>query len=94
VRRGIVLPRHQRIIIDLSLQVLSAAVARAADEAVGTTEVRLALRCLLPHCPERWPLPSFWEAGSSAEKFGRAEGCYAALNGIVLQLRAAGRYPE
>jgi hypothetical protein len=88
------LPRHQRVIIDLSVQILRVATMRAGDAPVKTIEVRLALRCLLPHCPERWPLTSFWDAAGGPNDIGRAQGCTAAFNGIVRQLRQAGRYAD
>jgi hypothetical protein len=53
---------------------------------------RLALRCLLPHCRERWPLEMFWDAAATDNEIGRAQGCTAGFNGIVRQLRLAGRY--
>ena len=86
--------RHQRVIIDLSVKILRAAMARAGSEPVRSAEVRLALLCLLPHCPERWPLETFWDAADGPNEIGRAQGCTAAFNGIVRQLRAAGRYPD
>lgn len=57
-------------------------------------EVRLALRCLLAHCPEGWPLELYWDAASQENENGRARGVTAAFNGIVRQLRRAGRYDE
>lgn len=78
--------RHQRIIIDLSLHILQAAVARSGKGKVDTIEVRLALRCLLDHCPERWPLDMFWSSAATEHDIGRSQGCLAALNGIVRQL--------
>ena len=51
--------RHQRVVIDLALHILRAAMARSGDGRVDWIEVRLALRCLLHHCPERWPLLIF-----------------------------------
>jgi hypothetical protein len=78
--------RHQRIIIDLSLHILRAAAARSGNGKVDTIEVRLALRCLIAHCPERWPLDMFWNSASTDHDIGRAQGCTAALNGIVRQL--------
>jgi hypothetical protein len=86
--------RHQRVIIDLAVQVLEAAMIRSDQGKVDTNEVRLALRCLLPHCPERWPLTSFWEAATGPVNFSRRASCTAAFNGIVRQLREAGRYPD
>lgn len=68
--------------------------ARSDKARVDTIEVRLALRCLLPHCPERWPLEMFWSSAATEHDIGRAQGCTAAFNGIALQLRKAGRYPE
>ncbi|MBB4617264.1 hypothetical protein [Sphingomonas abaci] len=80
--------RHQRIIIELSLHILRAAAARSGKGKVDTIEVRLALRCLIAHCPERWPLDMFWNAAGTDHDIGRAQGCTAALNGIVRQIGA------
>ena len=85
--------RHQRIVIDLSVKILRAAMTRSTKERVDCLEVRLALRCLLHHCPDRWPLELFWDAAAGDNAIGRAQGCTAAFNGIVRQLRLAGRYP-
>ena len=88
------LPRHHRIVIGLSLHVLRSAMARSGTVRVDVVEVRLALRCLLAHCPERWPLELFWDAAAQDNEIGRAQGTTAAFNGIVQQLRAAGRYED
>lgn len=88
------LPRHQRVIISLSVHILRAAIARSGEMRVDVVEVRLALRCLLQHCPERWPLELFWDSASQDNEIGRAQGTTAAFNGIVRQLRAAGRYED
>ena len=74
--------------------ILRAGVARCAETTVDGIEVRLALRCLLPHCPERWPLELYWDAASQSNEIGRAQGVTAAFNGIVRQLRKAGRYED
>ena len=86
--------RHHRIVIDLALRVLRAAMERSGRGRVDTIEVRLALRCLLGHCPERWPLTQFWESAAQDNEIGRSQGCTASFNGICRQLRLAGRYPE
>lgn len=65
---------------------------RSGEGRVDTVEVRLALRCLLHHCPVRWPLAMFWEAAATDNDIGRSQGCTAGFNGIVRQLRIAGRY--
>ena len=52
----VTLPRHQRVVIALSVHILRTGVARSGDCRIDVAEIRLALRCLLPHCPERWPL--------------------------------------
>lgn len=88
------LPRHQRVIISLSVHILRAAVARSGEMRVDVVEVRLALRCLLQHCPERWPLELFWDSAAQENEIGRAQGTTAAFNGIVRQLRVAGRYED
>jgi hypothetical protein len=78
--------KQQRIIIDLALQILEAADKRSSREKVGTAEVRLALRCLMPHCKERWPLDASWNGAIGEQSAGRAASTTAALNGIRLQL--------
>lgn len=88
------LPKHQRVVIALSIHILRAGVARCSDVRVDGIEVRLALRCLLPHCPERWPLELYWDAARQDNEIGRAQGVTAAFNGIVRQLRRAGCYEE
>lgn len=67
---------------------------RSGEMRVDAVEVRLALRCLLPHCPERWPLELFWDAASQDNEIGRAQGTTAAFNGIVRQLRLASRHED
>jgi hypothetical protein len=88
------LPRHQRVVIALSVHILRAAVTRSCEARVDGVEVRLALRCLLHHCPERWPLELYWDAAGQENEIGRAQGVTAAFNGIIRQLRQAGRYEE
>ncbi len=88
------LPKHQRVVIALSVHILRCGVSRCSDTRVDVAEVRLALRCLLPHCPERWPLVLYWDAACQENDIGRAQGVTAAFNGIVRQLRRAGCYEE
>lgn len=88
------LPRHQRVVIALSVHILRCGVSRCSDTRVDVAEIRLALRCLLPHCPERWPLTLYWDAAGQENEIGRAQGVTAAFNGIVRQLRRAGCYEE
>ncbi|TPG16432.1 hypothetical protein EAH87_14465 [Sphingomonas koreensis] len=82
--------RHQRIVIDLSVLILRAAMVRAREGRIDTLDVRLALRCLLRHCRDPWPLTMFWDAASTENDIGRAQGCTAGFNGIVRQLRMSG----
>jgi hypothetical protein len=86
--------RQQRITVDLAVQILRSASARSGEERVDTVPVRLALRTLWHHCPERWPLVTFWESAGQANEIGRAQGTTAAFNGIVRQLRRVGAYSE
>lgn len=88
------LSNHQRVVIALSVHILRSAVARCGEMRVDTPEVRLALRCLLTYCPERWPLVLYWDAAGQENEIGRAQGVTAAFNGIVRQLRRAGCYDE
>ena len=88
------LPRHQRVVIALSVHILRTGVTRCSDVRVDVPEIRLALRCLLPHCREKWPLTLFWDAAAQDNEIGRAQGVTAAFNGIIRQLRQAGCYEE
>jgi hypothetical protein len=88
------LPRHQRAIISLSLHILRTAMLRSGETRVDAVEVRLALRCLLPHRPERWPLELFWDSAAQENEIERAQGTTAAFNGIVRQLRLSGRHED
>jgi hypothetical protein len=90
----VMLPRHQRVVIALSVHILRTGIVRCAEARVDTVDVRLALRCLLPHCRERWPLELYWDAAGQENEIGRAQGVTAAFNGIVRQLRLTGRYEE
>lgn len=84
--------KHDRIIVDRAVAVLRHAIAQDDADAVRSHGVRLALRCLLPHCRERWPLVYFWDAAQQDNDIGRTQGVTAAFNGIVRQLRSAGAY--
>ena len=88
------LPRHQRLVISYSVYVLRSATARSSEVRVDGFDVKLALRCLLPHCPESWPLLTFWDAAGQENEIGRAQGVTAAFNGIIRQLRKAGCYED
>ena len=83
--------KHDRIVVELAVDILRAAVGRSNDACVGTDAVRLALRCLLAHCPERWPLTSFWDAARVVSN-GRRANVAASFNGIIHQLRQSGAY--
>jgi hypothetical protein len=74
--------------IDDAMAVLEAALARSRSGPVQTEDVRAALRTLLPHCAERWPLAQFWEAAARdhGAEFARFQNLHAALNGIARQI--------
>ncbi len=86
--------RRTIAIVALSVQVLREAMIASGESRCDTTAVRLALRSLLPHCPERWPLTTFWESAGQANEIGRAQGCTAAFNGIIRQLRRSGSWTD
>lgn len=88
------LPRQQRVAIALSVHILRSGVTRCSGTPGDGGEVRTALRCRLPHCPERWPLELYWDAAQQDNDIGRPLGVTAAFNGIVRQLRREGRYEE
>ena len=85
---------RQRIVIELAVQILRGAVETSGQTTVSTLPVRLALRVLLPHCPERWPLVMFWDSASQDNDIGRSQGVTAAFNGIVRQLRKSGTWRD
>ena len=82
------------MIISLLVRVLRAAMMRSDAAKVDVVEVRLALRCLLSHCPDRWPLELYWDSAGQENAIGRAQGTTAAFNGIVRQLRLVGCYDD
>lgn len=86
--------KHQRITVARAVEVLRHAIGQTEATAVRSHGVRLALRFLLPHCPERWPLIGFWDSAQQDNDIGRTQGVTAALNGIVRQLRASGAYRD
>jgi len=85
--------RQTRITVDLAVQVLRGTLSDTANGRVDTPAVRLALRCLWHHCPERWPLVMFWEGAQQDNEIGRSRSVTASFNGIVRQLRRSGAYP-
>lgn len=86
--------RQQRTTIELAVHILRAAVDTSRREKVDTNPVRLALRVLLPHCPERWPLVNLWDAAGQDEPIGRSQNVSAAFNAIVIQLGESGAWRE
>lgn len=82
--------KRERVIIDLAVEILQEGVDEAGKAKVNTVAVRLALRCLLPHCPEKWPLVSYWDSSSQDNDIGRCSGVTAGMNGIMVQLRRSG----
>lgn len=76
------------------MRILRQAMMECGERRCDTQAVRLALRCLLPHCPERWPLTTFWESAAQDNEIGRAQGVTAAFNGIIRQLRKSGAWSD
>ncbi len=86
--------RQTRITVDLAVQILRSTLDQASQGRVDTVPVRLALRCLWAHCPERWPLVTFWEGAQQENEIGRSQSVTASFNGIVRQLRRSGAYSD
>jgi hypothetical protein len=76
------------------VHILREAMRQSGEQRADTVPVRLALRCLWPHCPERWPLVTFWEAAGQPNEIGRSQGVTAGFNAIVRQLRRSGSYQD
>lgn len=81
-------------LIELAVRVLHAAVERAKGGRIDGPEVRLALRCILPHASDRGLLVEFWSYAGQLPNANRADSCRAVLDAIVADLRSAGRYPD
>ncbi|PZT95540.1 MAG: hypothetical protein DI625_02045 [Sphingomonas sp.] len=86
--------RHERIIIGLAVDILRAGMTDCGKGRVDTPSVRLALRCLMPYCRERWPLISYWDGAKGDNEIGRAQTVTASFNGIIRQLRASGAWTD
>ncbi|MGN7160824.1 hypothetical protein [Sphingomonas sp. SAFR-052] len=86
--------RHERVVIELAVAILRKGVEESGNAKVDTIAVRLALRCLLPHCRETWPLTTYWESAGQDNEIGRSQGVTAAFNGIVRQLRLTGAWRD
>lgn len=80
---------RDKAVVDLALQLLRETV-EAKQPPLVETVVRLALRVLLPHCPESWPLTGFWDGMHGSNEIGRHQTMNASLNGIMVQLRKNG----
>jgi hypothetical protein len=81
---------YERSLVQLAVTVLREAAEAPAKEQRPSTALRLALRVLLPHCPERWPLTQFWDGINGTHEIGRAQTVTASFNGIVHQLERSG----
>lgn len=86
--------RQTRITVELAVQILRSTLDQTSAGRVDNVPVRLALRCLWVHCPERWPLVMFWEGAMQDNEIGRSQSVTASFNGIVRQLRQSGAYFE
>lgn len=88
------LSRHEQVVIELAVAILRIGMTEAGKAKVDTPAVRLALRCLLPHCRENWPLVAYWDGAAGDHDIGRAQTITAAYNGIIRQLRASGAWKD
>jgi hypothetical protein len=84
--------RPNRETINLAVTVLREVVEMPAKDHRPSAAIRLALRVLLPHCPESWPLTQFWEGINGTHEIGRSQTITAAFNGIVRQLETSGAW--
>ena len=89
---GVAMTRNEQAAVALAVQVLQEVEASPAKEQRPSTAVRLALRVLLPHCSETWPLTQFWDGINGTHEIGRAQTVTASFNGIVHQLERSGAH--
>ena len=87
---GVTMTRNEQAAVALAVQVLGEVEASTAKEQRPSTAIRLALRVLLPHCSEKWPLTQFWDGINGTHDIGKAQTVTASFNGIVHQLTRAG----
>lgn len=86
--------KNERVTVALAVKVLEEGEAVAAKDQRPSTAIRLALRVLLPHCPEAFPLIPFWTGINGTHEIGRAQTVTASLNGIKAQLRRSGAWKD
>lgn len=86
--------RQQRITVELAVQILRSTMSAGERVEDDCAAVRLALRSLWPHCPERWPLVQFWDGCRGSHDIGRAQSMTASFNGIIRQLRRTGAWSD
>lgn len=86
--------KNESIPVGLAVEVLAEAEAAAAKDQRPSTAIRLALRVLLPHCPEKWPLTQYWDGISGSHDIGRARTVTASFNGIKAQLLLSGAWTK
>ena len=84
------LDRREGMLVKLAVDVVREAMEASSAARGDTSAVRLALRILLPHCPERWPLTMFWESVGQDHVIGREQSMNAAYKSILVQLGRAG----
>ncbi len=72
------LDRREGMFVKLAVDVVREAMEASSAARGDTSAVRLALRILLPHCPERWPLTMFWGSAGQDYVIGREQGMNAA----------------
>lgn len=82
------------MLVKLAVDVVREAMETAGTARGDTSAVRLALRVMLPHCPERWPLTMLWESAGQAHVIGREQGMNAAYKGILRQLKRSGAWSK
>lgn len=77
-------PKHQRVLTDLCLQVLHEAVGLPGHTEGQMAAVRLALRCLMPSCPDTSLLTRYWTALTAEVDIGRDHGLSSALEALTI----------
>lgn len=86
--------KNERIAVGILVEVLAEAESAPAKEQRPSTAIRLALRVLLPHCPEAWPLTQFCDSIDGTHEIERAQTLTASFNGIAHQLERSAANPR
>lgn len=87
------LDRREGMLVKLAVDVVREAMEASSAARGDTSAVRLTLRVLLPHCPERWPLTMFWESAGQDHVIGHEQAMNAAYSETRVPQKSLATFP-